>query len=96
MAILLTTLAFLTLTTGNDMARPRMVFDGTKPISAELGHAAPLLYDIDGDGKRELLVGQFGGGKLRIYKNMGTETNPRFNGYTFFEAGGKVASVPYG
>ena len=35
------------------------------------GYAAPCWADIDGDGKKDLLVGQFDGGKIRVYKNLG-------------------------
>ncbi|HYE98675.1 MAG TPA: hypothetical protein VEJ18_07175, partial [Planctomycetota bacterium] len=39
------------------------------PIDTDVGHAAPYMYDIDRDGVRDLLVGQFGQGRLRIYRN---------------------------
>ena len=35
-----------------------------KPIDTDVGHAAPLVVDFDGDGKNDLLVGQFGEGKI--------------------------------
>src|SRR5947207_322117 len=44
---------------------------GAKPITVDVGHSAPFLADLDGDGKAELLVGQFGEGKLRVYRNEG-------------------------
>jgi hypothetical protein len=69
---------------------------GGQPIDVEIGHAAPCYTDFDGDGTKDLLVGQFGGGKLRIYKNSGTNTQPRFEGFTFFQAGGADATVPFG
>lgn len=67
-----------------------------KAIDVEIGHAAPAYVDFDGDGTKDLLVGQFGGGKLRIYKNHGTNEAPRFEGFEFFKAGGKEATVPFG
>ncbi len=63
---------------------------------ADTGHAAPYLFDIDGDGQRNLLVGQFGEGKLRIYRNTGTDAKPDYAAHTFFEAGGTVATTPAG
>jgi hypothetical protein len=80
----------------NDLQAPFKVLDGDKPISVDIGHAAPLYVDIDGDGKKELLVGQFGDGKLRIYKNQGTDKAPLFKGFDWFRAGGQIASVPCG
>ncbi len=66
------------------------------PILAEEGYAAPLYEDIDGDGKRELLVGQFGDGKLRVYPNYGTDTCPQFKDFTFLKAGEEDAAVHAG
>jgi len=66
------------------------------PIDVDIGHAAPFLADIDGDGKRELLVGQFGEGKLRIHANVGTKARPRFGEMRWFEAGEQLGRVPTG
>ncbi|MDP6539388.1 MAG: hypothetical protein QF903_11030 [Planctomycetota bacterium] len=35
---------------------------GGAPIDVTVGHAAPLVMDFDGDGLRDLLVGEFGEG----------------------------------
>ena len=67
-----------------------------KPIDVEVGHAAPYFVDFDGDGVKDLLVGQFGSGKLRIYKNVGSNKQPKFDKFTFFQAGGADATVPAG
>lgn len=61
-----------------------------------VGHAAPIFFDWDGDGLRDLLVGQFGDGKLRIYRNTGKKDAPAFEGFEWFKAGGEVAKVETG
>ncbi len=73
----------------------RVEADG-KAIDVEIGHAHPFVYDFDGDGTRDLLVGQFGQGRLRIYPNTGTNSAPKFGAFTWFEAGGAIASVKAG
>ncbi|MFW6125218.1 MAG: FG-GAP repeat domain-containing protein [Pirellulales bacterium] len=75
---------------------PIKIQAGGEPINVEVGHAAPFVADFDGDGLKDLLVGQFGGGKLRIYANRGTNSQPRFEDFTWFEAGGATGSVPSG
>jgi hypothetical protein len=82
--------------TGPRLAKPVKLEAGGKPISVEVGHAAPCVADIHGDGKPVLLVGQFGGGKLRVYPNKGTKAEPRFDAFTVFQAGGKDGTVPTG
>lgn len=63
--------------------------------------AAPLVTDWDGDGKKDLLIGEFAGhmtdgdwkGKIRFYSNTGTDACPEFGKYRYLEAGGKVITV---
>ncbi len=66
------------------------------PIDVEVGHAAPLVVDFDGDQKNDLLVGQFGGGKLRIYRNTGSPEAPQFEAFAWFKASRKAGTVPAG
>jgi hypothetical protein len=75
----------------------RILADG-KPITAITGHAAPFVLDYDGDGVRDLVVGMFGndskdlhGGAARIYKNVGSNREPRFSAFTTLQADGKPA-----
>ena len=79
-----------------DLQQPFRVMAGKDPIDVEIGHAAPFFADITRDGVRDLLVGQFGDGKLRIYKNLGTNKDPKFDKYEWFKAGAEVGKVPAG
>ena len=65
-------------------------------IDVDEGHAAPLMTDFDGDGVPDLLVGQYGDGKLRVYKNVGTAKAPKFDGFTWFKTGEEEGRVPSG
>ena len=80
----------------------RLEADG-KPIDVLGGHAAPSVADLDGDGVRDLLVGQFvGEGKnpfeatMRSYRNAGTDGEPRLAASGHLESGGARAWVPSG
>ena len=79
-----------------DLAAPVRILAKGESIDVEVGHAAPYLLDLDGDGKRDLLVGQFGGGRLRVYPNQGSETAPRYAAWTYLQAGSEDARVPSG
>jgi hypothetical protein len=65
-------------------------------IDTEVGHAAPFVSDFDGDGVRDLLVGQFGGGVLWIYRNAGTNQAPKLAAGVKFKDGGEDGRVPTG
>jgi hypothetical protein len=79
-----------------ELAPPVALQAGGKPIDVDIGHAAPLVCDFDEDGLADLLVGQFGEGKLRIYRNVGTKEQPQYKDFTWFQAGGQDGKVPSG
>ena len=79
-----------------DLAAPVRLMAGKQPINVDIGHAAPFLADLKGDGHMALLVGQFGEGKLRIYPNIGTAKEPRFDKFEWLKVGGADAKVPTG
>jgi len=55
------------------------------------GYASPCWHDVDGDGKKDLIVGQFAGGKMKVYRNLGSGKLAKGE---WLEAEGKVAEVP--
>jgi len=78
----------------SELSEPARVRAGDDPIDVDMGYAAPCYVDFDGDGIRDLLVGQFGDGKLRIYRNTGTDTEQVFSDFYYFQAAGADGTVP--
>ena len=73
------------------LGQPFLVMGASGPIlTAKHGLAAPALWDWNGDGKRDLLVGEFetnsgdlfpmgaDGSSIRVYLNVGTDREPKF------------------
>lgn len=79
-----------------ELATPFRVEANGKPIDMDQGNAAPFVMDFDGDGQFDLLLGQRGECKLRIYRNLGSNRAPRFGVSAWFKAGGVDASLPGG
>jgi len=67
-----------------------------KAIDVEVGHLVPCVTDWNNDGKKDLIVGQFSGGKIRLYLNQGTDSEPKFKDFTYLRAGNKEISLPAG
>ncbi|HEV8004178.1 MAG TPA: FG-GAP-like repeat-containing protein [Planctomycetaceae bacterium] len=71
----------------------RLQADGKIIDTGELlGHSGPCLADVDGDGLRDLVVGDFSG-KFHVYRNLGTNNQPKFGPPTDLMAGGVPAKV---
>ena len=79
-----------------DLAPPIPLLAGGQPINVDMGHAAPFVADLKCDGHLTLLVGQFGDGRLRLYPNVGSRKEPKFDKFEWFKVDGKVVSVPFG
>ena len=56
----------------------------------------PFVVDWDYDGVKDLIIGQFSGGKIRFYKNSGTNAEPVFTTYEFLKADGVDITMAYG
>jgi hypothetical protein len=79
-----------------ELAPPVRIEAAGKPIDTEVGHAAPFVGDFDGDGVNDLLVGQFGQGLLRIYRNEGSQERPKLAAGVTFKDGKEDGRVPTG
>ncbi len=60
------------------------------------GNASPFMVDWNGDGKQDLLLGQFDAGKIRFYANTGTNYNPTFGDFSYLQADGSDISLSCG
>jgi len=55
----------------------------------DVSFATMCVTDWDSDGKKDLIVGEFGPNqKVRFYKNSGTNPAPAFTAYTYLKAAG--------
>lgn len=79
-----------------DLAPPVRIEAAGRPIDTDVGHAAPSVCDLDGDGVNDLLVGQFGDGLLWIYMNEGTNARPELAEGVKFKNGDEDGRVPTG
>lgn len=57
------------------------------------GRSSPVILDLDHDGKKDLLTGNTEG-QLLFYKNVGTDANPTFSGYSLIESAGTAIDLP--
>ena len=84
-----------TLASAGQFEKPVRLTAGGEPISVELpGYAAPCWADVDGDGKKDLLVGQFSYGKIKFYRNTGNAKTPQLEKGEWLKAGGEMAKIP--
>jgi hypothetical protein len=78
--------------TAADFEPPVRLKAGGTAIRVESpGYAAPCWADLNGDGKMQLLVGQFNEGKIQVFQHLGAE---KFAPGKWLKAEGDVAEVP--
>ena len=62
-----------------------------------LGYSVPSFVDWDNDGKKDLVIGEGSGtytGKVRVYLNVGTGSNPQFSNYFYAQSNGVDLTCP--
>ncbi len=91
-------LALLNCTSFSAMQEGVLLEANGKTIDVDIGHLVPCVTDWNNDGKKDLIVGQFSGGKIRLYLNTnhGTDSDPKFKNFSYLHAGGKEISLPAG
>lgn len=55
--------------------------------------SSPVVLDLDGDGKKDLLTGNTNG-ELLFYRNVGTDVAPSFSSYFLIESDGVPINLP--
>ena len=55
--------------------------------------SSPVIIDLDGDGNKDLLTGNTDG-QLLFYRNVGTDAQPSFSGYSLIESSGVPIDLP--
>jgi hypothetical protein len=62
------------------------------------GYSVPSFVYWDGDNLKDLVIGEGGGGvsagKVRVYLNVGSESDPQFAGYFYAQSGASDLIVP--
>ncbi len=73
-------------------SQPVMLLADGEPMRVEApGYAAPSTADVNGDGYKDIVVGQFKGGKMKVYLGKADGT---FGTGQWLQADGKTAEVP--
>ena len=81
------------------LAEPVPVEADGKPLARQgPGYALeyPFAGDFDGDGRQDLLLGDRERGRLRVYRNVGTDAAPRLTAPVWFDELVPDGKVPYG
>ena len=80
----------------NGLFAPVRIKAGGEFIAVEApGYACPTMADVDGDGREDLIVGQFSGGNMQFCRNIAkTNETPAFDKPEWLMTGDERAIVP--
>jgi hypothetical protein len=70
--------------------------NGSAPLTVEGGYSTPTVADWNGDGKKDLIVGQYNYGNIWVFLNQGTDSSPVFNGGSKVLCNGAAITTSYG
>ena len=76
-----------------DLKSPVFVQDGAGDLSVPSGRASVAVIDLNGDGRKDLLLGNTEG-KLLLYLNVGTDAAPQFGVWQAIQADGVEVDLP--
>jgi len=62
--------------------------DNGRDLLVPSGRSSPVVMDLDGDGKKDLLTGNTDG-MILFYKNAGLDSLPAFSGYSLVKSNGQ-------
>jgi len=63
-----------TVVEGGELLPPTKITAGGKPIDVQrTAPSAPFVGDFDGDGRDDLMVGEYHEGRLRVFRNIGSK-----------------------
>ena len=84
--------ALLAAPQGPQFAPPERVAGNGTPIALESpGCACPCWHDVDGDGRRDLVVGQFAKGRIMVWPG---KADGSLGAGRWLEADGKAVEIP--
>ena len=90
-------LTFQEATLDSDLAAPIRIEADGRPIDigklSSIAHAGPWIADVDCDGDRDLLVGDFPG-YFWLFENEGTDKSPKYTSKGKLQAGEDAAKTP--
>jgi len=82
-----------------DLGPEQLVQAGGVAVTVD-GYSVPSYVDWNNDGRKDLIVGEGGSGgyvgRVRVYLNVGTSSNPQFSDFFYAQSQGQDLSHSYG